>query len=193
MFLYKRVVFVALTLLLGAGAEAQYGVPLSHTDPRLEAVAARELVARYCRMDYAGARLTPSEWSKLEPLVAWRTDPEYPLMMVTSRFDLDPEPIQEHGKYLITVHYRLLGKFDMTEGFSNESANKIQDVQYVVSEVNGGWRITAAEPNYPHPSRAAVLQWLNGKLADSQDPESKVIYLHAVQDLQPKVSVTPAQ
>ena len=49
-------------------------------------------------------------------------------MMVTSRFDVDTEPTLEHGKYLVTVHYRLLGKYDMAEGYSQESANTIQDV-----------------------------------------------------------------
>ena len=113
-------------------------------------------------------------------------------MMVTSRFDLDAEPTLEHGKYLISVHYRLLGKYDMAEGYSNESANQIQDVQFVVAEVNDDLQIIDIEPSYPHPSRAAVLQWLNKKLADDQDLASKTMYQHAVQDLQPpKPSPTP--
>ena len=160
-------------------------MPLGRTDPKLESVAARELVARYCRVDYAGARLFPPEWPKIAPLVSWRSNPEFPLMMVTSRFDLDAEPILEHGKYLISVHYRLLGKYDMAEGYSNEAANKIQDIQFVVSEVNDDLRIISIEPSYPHPSRAAVLQWLNKRLADDQDPASKTMYQHALQDLQP--------
>ncbi len=109
-------------------------------------------------------------------------------MMVTLRFDVDPEPTPEHGKYLVTVHYRLLGRYDMAEGYSNESANKLQDAQFVVSEVSGDWRITDVNPNYPHPSRAAVLQWLNKKLADAQDPATKLTYQHAIQDLQSQKS-----
>jgi len=190
-----RVAWVSLALLLGAllTAEAQFGVPLGRTDPRLESVAARELVARYCRVDYAGARLYPSEWAKIEPLVSWRSNPEFPLMMVTSRFDLDQEPTLEHGKYMVTVHYRLLGKYDMAEGYSNDSANTVQDVNFVVSEVNDDLRIVDIEPSYPHLSRAAILQWLNKKLADDQDPASKVMYQHAVQDLQAPKSSPPAQ
>ena len=181
-------VFVAFLIPFAAVAEAQYGVPLNHTDPRLETIAARELVARYCRMDYAGARLNPSEWPKLAPLVAWRSDPEFPLMIVTSRFDVDANLALEHGKYTVTVHYRLLGKYDMTEGYSQDSSNTIQNVQFVVSEVNGDWRITGIEPSYPHPSGAAVLQWLNRKLAESPDPASKMTYQHAVEALQPAKS-----
>ena len=106
-------------------------------------------------------------------------------MMVTLRFDVDPEPILDRGKYSVVVHYRLLGKYDMAEGYSNESANTVQDVQFVVAQVNGDWRITDADPSYPHPSRAAALQWINKKLEAAQDPATKMIYQHAVEALQP--------
>jgi hypothetical protein len=175
-----------------ASAKAQFGVPLNRTDPRSEPVAVRELVASYCRLDYAGARLNPSEWAKLQPLVAWRTNPDFPLIMVTSRFDVDPEPIPQRGKYLVTVHYRLVGKYDIAGGYLRESANPVQNVQFVVSEVNGEWRITEADPDYPHPSRAVALQWLQTKLADTQDPSSKTMFQHAIQELQPQPASTPA-
>ena len=175
---------VALFVLTSIGAVAQFGVPLNHTDPKLEPVAVRELVARYCRMDYAGARLSPSEWPKLEPLVSWRTNPDFPLFMVTVRFDVDPDPALAHGKYSVTVHYRSLGKFDLTEGYLDADAEQVQDIQFTVSEVNGDWRITEVEPNYPHPSRAASMQWVNVKLSETQDPVTKTIYQHALDLLQ---------
>ena len=182
-----RSVFVSLAFLVAChgGAKAQFGVPLSHTDPKLESVEARELVARYCRFDYAGARLNPADWPKLQPLVSWTNNPEFPVMMVTARFDVDQEPVLERGnKYSITVHYRLVGRYDMTEGYSNDGANSVENVQFVVAEVNGDWRITEVEPSYPHPSRVSTLQWLNKKLAGAADPASKLTYQHAVQDLQ---------
>ncbi len=117
-----RLAFVSLAFLVAGfgSAEAQFGVPLDRNEPKLESAAAREVVERYCRMDYAGARLNPADWPKLQPLVAWRSNPEYPLMMVTSRFDVDQEPVLEHGKYSITVHYRLLGRYDLAEGYSSD-------------------------------------------------------------------------
>jgi len=179
-----RLVSVALIVACSGGAAAQFGVPLNHSDPKLESVEARELVARYCRMDYAGSRLNAADWPKLLPLVSWTANPDFPLMMVTSRFDVEQEPVLERGKYIIIVHYRVLGRYDMTEGYSSDSANTIQNVQFVVSEVNGDWRITSVDPSYPHPSRASVLQWLNKNLADTQDPAAKLTYQHAVQGLQ---------
>ena len=189
------VVFASLAFLVTVviGAQAQFGVPLNRTEPKMDSATAREVVARYCRMDYAGARLDPSQWPKVQPLVSWRTNPEFPLLMVTLRFDVDSDPIQEHDRYLVRVHYRLLGRYDMSEGYSNESANTVQDVQFAVAEVNGEWRITDAEPNYPHVSRAAALKWLNKKLAETQDPASKMIYQQAVDALQPPKPTAAAQ
>jgi hypothetical protein len=58
----------------------------------------------------------------------------------------------------------------------------------VVSEVNGDWRITEADPSYPHPSRAAALQWINKKLAEAQDPAAETIYQSAIKQLQSQTS-----
>jgi hypothetical protein len=178
------VVLVACLFIFVARGSAQFGVPLNRTDAKLEPATVRELVARYCRLDYAGARLNPADWPKLQPIVAWPTNPDYSLFMTTSRFDLETDAVPDRGKYSVTVHYRLLGKYDLSEGYSQDSANKIEDVRYVVSEVNGNWRITEAEPAYPHPSRAAALQWLNAKLAETQDPVAKTMYQNAIGRLQ---------
>jgi hypothetical protein len=178
------VVALAFILLASIGASAQLGVPLNHSDPKLEPVTVRELVARYCRLDYSGARLVASDWPKLEPVVAWRTNPDFPLFMVTSRFDVDADLGFEHGKYQVVVHYRLLGKYDMTEGYSEEALNQIQNVLFTVAEVNGEWRITEAEPNYPHTSKAAAVQWLNQQMSATQDAMAKTIYQNALDVLQ---------
>ncbi len=187
------VVSIALIVLASASASAQFGVPLDHTDPRLEPVTVRELVARYCRLDYAGARLVPSDWPKLQPTVAWPTNPDYSLFMVTARFDVEAELTSEHGKYSVTVHYRSLGKFDLSEGYSEDPGALVQSVVFTISEVNGEWRITEVEPNYPHPSRAAALQWINLKLSQTKDPATMSIYQHALQDLKAPNGSTPAQ
>lgn len=185
--------FLAFVAVVVARADAQFGVPLNRNDEKLEPVAVRELVARYCRLDYAGARLSPTDWPKLQPLVAWPANPDFSLMMVTSRFDVDADPVPQHGKYLVTVHFRLLGKYDMSEGYSQKPASAVEDVQFVVAEVNGDWRIAEAEPNYPHPSSSALLRWLNKNLDETQDPAAKVIYRQALERLQSQKTPAAAQ
>ena len=182
-----------MPLLAVVTASGQYGVPLNHTDPKLEPVKVRELVAQYCRMDYAGARLNPADWPKIQPTVAWKSNPDFPLFMVTSRFDVSDEVDSTRGKYELTVRYRLLGKYDLAEGYSQDPSNNVETVRFVVSEVNGDWRITEAEPNYPHPSKAATLQWINQKQSEAADPVAKTIYKQALESLQAQKSSPLAQ
>ena len=194
MLSWLRCLSVCIVLSLASVcASAQVGVPLIHSDPKLEPANVRELVNRYCRADYGGARLNPADWTKLQPLVAWRSNPEFPLFMVTSRFDVDPAVETEHNKYVVLAHYRILGKFDLAEGYSTESANLVRNVQFTVTEVNGEWRITDAEPGYPHVSSYAAVQWLNQKVAGSNDPLAKTIYQSAIDRLQPKKATPAAQ
>jgi hypothetical protein len=167
-----------------AGLRAQMDMPLNHADPALEPVTVRELVARYCRTDYAGARLNPSDWPKMQPLVSWREDPEFPLFMVTARFDVSSALDSQHGKYGVTVHYRILGKYDLAEGYSQEPGNQVREVRFTVAQVNNEWKITDAEPNYPYVSKAAAIQWVNRKLAEASDPVAKTLYENALKRLQ---------
>jgi hypothetical protein len=179
--------------LAAISASAQYGVPLNRTDPKLEPATVRELVNHYCRVDYAGARLNPSDWPKIGPFVSWKTNPEFPLFMVTSRFDVDPAVETEHNKYVVIVHYRLLGKYDLGEGYFQESPGRVQNVQFTVAEVNGDWRISDAEPSYPHVSSYATVQWINQRLAETKDPVTKTIYQSALDRLQPQKPASAAQ
>ncbi len=181
------------SLLTVIAVSGQYGVPLNHTDTSLEPVKVRELVAQYCRMDYAGARLSPADWPKIQPTVAWKANPDFSLFMVTSRFDVNNEASFERGKYSVTVRYRVLGKYDLAEGYSQDSTSRVESARFVVSEVNGEWRITEAEPNYPHPSKAAALQWITKKLTETSDPVAKTIYQHAQESLQAQKSSPLAQ
>lgn len=176
---------VLLVALAGAvTVRAQVGMPLGHTDPALEPATIREIVARYCRMDYGGARLNGIDWPKLQPLVVWRDNPEFPLFMVVSRFDVSATLEPGHNKYGVTVQYRVSGKYDLAEGYSQDSAGQVQEAQFTVSEVNGDWKITDIQPNFPHVSKAAAVQWVSQKLAAASDPVAKTIYENGLQRLQ---------
>ncbi len=179
---------IAVLLMTAIAAWAQFGVPLNHSDEKLEPAQIRELVAQYCRLDYAGARLNPAEWPKIQPTVAWKANPDFSLFMVTSRFDVSGQVDSVHGKYEIAVQYRVLGKYDLSEGYSQDSSNTIETVRFVISEVNGEWRITEAEPNYPHPSKAAALQWISQKQTQASDPVAQTIYKQALEKLQEQKS-----
>ena len=159
---------------MGSAALAQFPLPLGRVDQDTKAQQIRELVSKYCRLDYDGARMGPQGWPKLQPLVWWKTNPDYTQMNVISRYTVETAPVLAHGKYTITVHYRLLGRFETGIGYSPEVANSNEDVDYTVTAVNDEWRIDDAEPNFPHPSRAAMLKWLNDQISTTQDPAAKI-------------------
>lgn len=177
-----------LTFMFVAGAAsfvaAQFDVPLSHSQQDTRSADVRELVSKYCRLDYEGTRLDDQGWPKFEPLVSWRRNPEYTEINVISRYTVDPEPASSHGKYTVTVHYHLLGSYNLATGYVREAPNSVQDVEYTVTDTNGDLRISGSENNLPHPSRAAMLKWLNDKLSATQDEQTKTRYQEALRQLQ---------
>ena len=144
----------------------------------------RELVSKYCRLDYEGVRLEQQGWSKFEPLVWWKSNPEYTQINVIARYTVDPEPVSNHGKFTVTVHYKLLGTFDAATGYVREPEVSTQDVDFIVSVDNTNWRISNADNTLPHPSRAAVMKWLTGKIRTAQEVASKARYQDALTQLQ---------
>jgi hypothetical protein len=163
---------------------AQYPLPLGHVDQDTKTLDVRELVSKYCRLDYEGARLDGQGWAKVEPLVSWKSNPEYAEINIISRYAVDAEPTESHGKYNVTVHYRLLGSYNMVTGYVPEAPNAQQIVQYTVTDTKGDLRISDSENNLPHPSRAAMLKWLNEKLNAAQDDLAKTRYQDALRQLQ---------
>ncbi|MGC2112142.1 MAG: hypothetical protein WA655_21670 [Candidatus Korobacteraceae bacterium] len=183
--LWFRPAFLAVVFLFNSGfVMAQFPVGLGNIHEDTQPAQTRELVSKYCRLDYDGARLNPQSWSKIQPLVWWKTSPEYNKINVIARYTVDPGSSSGHTKYTVTVHYRLLGTLDLANGYVPEPENTTQDVSYVVSSENSDWRIADAENTLPHPSRAAMLKWLNNQIGTTQDETMKAIYQAALKQLQ---------
>ena len=181
-FLRQVLVFAAICGLAPA-AFSQFGIPVGQREAQDKPVLVRGLVSQYCRLDYGGARLNAGDWTKLQPVVAWPKNPDYPLINVVSRYEVEQNVTSEHGRYLVTVHYHLLGRFNLGEGYTREVTN-LEDVQFAVEEVNGEFKVAEIYPNYPRPSRAAMLKWLGENQSKAQDDHNKLIYRLALQDLQ---------
>jgi hypothetical protein len=164
---------------------AQYPMPLPHAEQADTKTAdIREVVSKYCRLDYEGARLDGQGWAKIEPVVSWKSNPDYAEINIISRYMVDPELTESHGKYTVTVHYRLLGSYNLVTGYVPEAPNTPQNVEYTVTDIKGDVRILDSENTLPHPSRAAMLKWLNEKLNATQDDVAKRRYQDALRQLQ---------
>jgi hypothetical protein len=181
-----RSVMLASVMLVAAPGVlfAQFPVPSTHTMEDTEPAQMRELVSKYCRLDYEGGLLDPQAWAKFQPLVWWKSAPEYAQIDVVARYTVDVPPAAKNGKYEVTVHYRLLGTYDMTNGYVREPQGASQDVDFLVSSENTQWRIADAENTFPHPSRAAMLKWLEEQINTAQDNAAKARYQDALRQLQ---------
>ena len=170
------------SLIFAAMAHAQFGIPTQLPKQTNEAEV-RNKVGQYCRLDYLGARLSDQDFQKLKPVVNWHSNPDFPLIDVVSRYDLGTNVTQEHGKWHVTVTYHLLGRFNLGQGYSTEVSGSNMEVGFTVQEINGELKVLDADPSYPHPSRAAMLKWLEDKQGAAPDPQTKIIYEHAIKDL----------
>jgi hypothetical protein len=163
---------------------AQFPVPTQRPQEDTTGAQMRELVSRYCRLDYEGARLDPSAWPKFQPLVWWTAPQEYSRINVVARYTVEPEPVDDHGKYSVTVHYRLLGTFDPALGYVREAEGTTQDTYFSVTSQNTQWRIANMDNLLPHPSRAAMIKWLTAQIATLQDETLKTRYQNALEHIQ---------
>ncbi len=167
--------FLMVAFLLGTAfmLPAQMPIPTQRPTENLEGPQVREIVSKYCRLDYEGGRLDPQMWPKFEPIVWWKTAPEFTQIDVIARYTVDAEPISNHGKYTVSVHYRLLGTYDLVTGYVPEPPGSTQDVDFLVTSENTEFRIGDAENTYPHPSKTAMVKWLNDKISNTTDEATK--------------------
>ena len=180
----RLLVTFLLSLVAPISLFAQFPVPTTRQLEDTQPAQIHELVSKYCRLDYEGARLDPQAWPKIEPLVSWKSAPDYTKINVVARYKVDmPDASSSHNKLTVSVHYRLLGTFDIATGYITEPPGSNQDVAFIVTSDNGDNRIADAENTLPHPSRAAMLKWLNEKLNAAQDDATKARYQDAIRQL----------
>jgi hypothetical protein len=171
--------FMSSTFLL----PAQMPIPTQRPTENLEGPQVREIVSKYCRLDYEGGRLDPQMWPKFEPIVWWKTAPDFTQINVIARYTVEAEPVSNHGKYTVTVHYRLLGTYDLVTGYVPEPPGATQDVDFLVTSDNSEFRIGDAENTYPHPSKTAMVKWLNDKISTTTDEATKTRLQNALTQL----------
>jgi hypothetical protein len=181
-----RRAFILATFLCSAAGLLFAQFPMSTQRPPedITGVQMRELVSKYCRLDYEGGRLDPKAWSKFQPIVWWNAMPEVTKVNVVARYTVDPEPTIDRNKASITVHYRVLGMFDPALGYVREPEGTTQDVYFSLTQQNTEWRIADADNTLPHPSRAAMLKWLTQQIGITQDEAVKTRYQRALETLQ---------
>lgn len=145
----------------------------------------RQAVANYCRFDYDGARLTPETWTRLQPLTAWRENPEYRRIAVVSRYQILPDMVYSRGRYVFQVQYDISGEYDLTGGYFPEAMRVSMEI--AVGEQSGDTRVLEISEPRPFVGRARLMQWLQAKLNTETDPASKATLQASLQRLQDEI------
>ncbi|MGH9524053.1 MAG: hypothetical protein ACRD3E_16140 [Terriglobales bacterium] len=140
------------------------------------------VVRDFCRLDYAGSRLSESGWARMKPLTSWTENPAWRSFRVVSRYDQTNTAAGARSAR-ITVRYLPVGTFEMGIGFTPESGS--YDAEFTVKQVDEEWRIDATSPDplMPQVSKLAAVQWLQGKLKTVTDPADKISIETALKQL----------
>lgn len=171
----------------------QPGVNLrSHSFSELYA-AQKTLLSNYCRLDFEGARLEASGWSRFKPFTSLRANPEFNRIVIVTRFNIDtPEqPVEE-----LSASYQIAGFYQEDEGYTAQPGSG--QVTFRVQEQNGDLLVTEVRPESPHVSPRAAIAWMTLRLADPKTSDLERAHLKdAVQQLnkllpQPRPATPPS-
>lgn len=151
------------------------------------------LLSNYCRLDFEGARLQATGWSRFKPYTSLRTNPEFNRVVIVTRFNIEtPEqPVEE-----LSATYQTVGFYQENEGYTAQASS--DQVTFRVREQNGDLLVTEVRPESPHVSPRAAIAWMNLRVADPKTSDLDRAYLKdALQQLnnllpQPRPAMQPA-
>lgn len=149
--------------------------------------AQRQVVGSYCRLEFEGSRLSDAGWQKLRPLVTYRSNPDFNVVEIISRYQIAPS--QGMSSPYVTVSYNVIGRFEVGYGYTPAPA--MREVLFRAEDKAGEVVITDIDPNVPRASKAAVVQWLKTQLTKSPNDIAKAQIEKALQVLDPPAA-TPA-
>lgn len=115
----------------------------------------RQVVGRWCRLDYDGLRLSRGAWEKFAPLTTMKSNPEFRGIQIVSRYQVLPS---DRPSVEASVAYVLIGHFELGPGFTRESGTAT--INYRLTDRDGQLLIADMAPSRPHVSRQAALAWL---------------------------------
>jgi len=165
-----------LLLFLGIASLgcAQTGVRLTpHSSGALES--AKIAVRRYCEMDAAGFRLSSDTAARMRAVSLTQELLDWQGLVVISNYQVESARVNSRG-VLVTVSYRVVGRFENGDGFIAEPGTDTLELQAVSH--GDEWKLS--EDN---EQRARVLKWLREQ-ASAGNPEQKQNLEQAIRGLQ---------
>ena len=134
-----------------------------------------EIVKKYARLDFKGARLEPASQEVLHPFIDWREEPLWGTVVVIESYE-----VLDHTKYweiispleaVIPVQYRVLGKMYWETGtFLAEP--RVEQIPFRVKGKRHRWRLMG--PHIPpHVGLKRMIKFVRHAILQETDPSRR--------------------
>lgn len=182
--MFRNKLFFAILLLVSTVLVAQTGFRIKTRSTAELNAEQRNVVGSYCRFDFEGARLKEGGWSKLEPWTGKKSNPDFQSIVLVSRYQVIPN---EMAAWDVQVNYTTIGRFDLNAGFTPDAG--MESVVFRTKDVDGTLEIVGIEPDAPHVSKRAALEWMKQLAADPKQTDVHRRHLQdAIRVLEPPAS-----
>jgi hypothetical protein len=167
---------------LAFASQAQTGVRIV---PRSNAAlnAAKIAVRRYCDMDAAGFRLSRETAARMRAVEVIQEMPQWQGFWVIADYQIESARSNSRG-ILVTVSYRVLGRFELGDGYIPEPNAETVEVQTVAD--GDEWKLAGDNGSLVRPriGRARALKWLQEQASAATNPQDRHTLENAIHALQ---------
>lgn len=100
-------------------------------------------MARFCRLDADGARLSAWDMRRIAPLIGWPLEPAWDRVVLVTGYSVAAAVPTAPTRVEVAIDYSVVGTID-ADGFAGEARNERIVVQLSLSD--GQWRLVGAPP-----------------------------------------------
>lgn len=110
----------------------------------------KEVVTRFCELDFEGHRLSSNTYTQIAPLIMYPEEPGWDRVLGIHEYEITSETIE--GKTAkVTVRYEIAGVWPQNIEIKNEYRNDT----FNLNQENGAWKISEYIP-YPRVSSSLL-------------------------------------
>ena len=97
----------------------------------------KEVVARFCKLDFEGHRLSSASYPHIAPLVMYPEESGWDTVLGVSKYEIRNQTI-EGNTAKVTVHYEI----DRSWPLEMERINELSNATFNLKQENGTWKIS---------------------------------------------------
>jgi hypothetical protein len=182
--------FIFAFLLFSTSLLGQSGYRLHIRNPSDLYAEQRRIVGTWCRQDFEGTRLAPGGWDRYKALTNLKNNPDAPTIIVVSRYQIEQHDVKAVS-WDVDVTYFVVGRFERNGGYIPDEHP--EPVTYHTKDIDGDILITDFDPNAPHLSKRATIEWMKRELATTTSDVEKFHLTEALKTLDPTASPAVVQ